>query len=88
MEYRCIKELWLDRYDEDGFLVENKPFIVPVGSIWRVQESDLFSILGNDDNIHLDRIWKSKKAKTRPWIEISKEHLSTHFEPYKTESEG
>ena len=33
----------------------------------------------DDDNIHLDRVWKSKNAKTRQWIEISKGHLETHF---------
>lgn len=78
--YECVKEMCIDRYDEDGFLIENKYFIVPEGSRWKVQETDLlFSILGNDDNIHLDRVWKSKNAKTRQWIEISKGHLETHF---------
>lgn len=81
--YECRQELMLDTYDEDGYLIDGKYFVVPVGSRWKVQESDtLLNILGNEDNIHLDRVWKSKKAKTYQWIEISKEHFKNCFVPF------
>lgn len=78
--YKCVKELRLNKYDEDGFLLDGKYLVIPVDSKWKVQESEvLFSILGNEDNIHLTRIWKSKNAKTHQWIEISKERLAECF---------
>ena len=78
--YECIKELYIDKYDEDGFYIEGKYIHVPVGSRWEVKESELiFSILDNEDNIHLDRVWKTKNAKTWQWIEISKDRLEEHF---------
>lgn len=82
MKYRCIKEFSVDKYDEDGFLIEGKYLTVPVGSVWQRQESELiYNIIGDKDCVHLERIWKSQKAKSHPWIEITKEHLAVHFEP-------
>lgn len=83
MIYECIQDFYLDAYDEDGFLCVGKHIYVPKGSRWKIQESKiLISILGNEDNIHLERIWKSKKTKRYQWIEITKEHLSEYFAPF------
>jgi hypothetical protein len=33
MEYKCIKEMWLPRYDENCFSTEEYN-CVPIGSVW------------------------------------------------------
>ena len=88
MQYRCIKEFSLEKYDEDGFLMEGKYLTVPVESVWERQESELiYNIIGDKDCVHLERVWKSKKAKSVQWIEITKEHLAEYFEPIEQKGE-
>lgn len=78
--YGCTKEFSLEKYDEDGFLVENKYLTVPVGSIWELDEDDPdYNIIADKDCVHLERVYKSKKTKSRQWIEITKERLAEHF---------
>lgn len=86
MQYRCIKEFSLEKYDEDCFLVEGKYFIVPVGSVWKV-DSIFSNIVASDDCVHLDREWKSKKVNSVQWIEITKEHLAEYFEQIEQKGE-
>lgn len=86
MRYRCIKTLFLDKYDEDGFLMEGKYCIIPGGSIWEL-ETEGRNLIAGPDCVHLDRVWKSKKAKTHPYIEIAKEHLAEYFEPIEQKGE-
>ena len=86
MQYRCIKEFAVEKYDEDGFLVEGKYFVVPVGSLWKV-DSEFPNIVGDTDCVHLDRVWKSKKAKSRQWLEVTKENFAEYFEPIEQKRE-
>lgn len=79
--YECIKDLYLEKYDDNGFPIENKYVCVPKGSKWELDAKSPNFIAPNDC-VHLDRIWKSKKAKTHQWIEITKEHLSEYFAPF------
>ena len=51
MRYRCIIELCLDDYDENGFATGGWS-VVPVGSIWEVDD-DSPKIIGNSDTIRL-----------------------------------
>ena len=82
MQYRCIKTMFLDKCDEDGFLMEGKYMTIPEGSVWERQETErIYNIVGDKDCLHLERIWKSKKAKSVHWIEITKERLAEFFEP-------
>ena len=78
MKYVCIKDLYLDKYDDNGFYIENQCVRISKGSIWE-DEKTSYRFIGGSDSIHLDRVWKSKKAKTHQWIEITKEHLSQYF---------
>jgi len=78
MKYICTQDLYLDKYDENGFLIENKYVRIPKGSIWE-EDNESYKLVGSQDCIHLDRVWKSKKAKTHQWIEITKEHFDTYF---------
>ena len=79
MKYICTQDLYIDRYDADGFRIENKCKRVPKGSIWEI-DTECIKFIGGKDSIHLDRVWKSKKAKTHEWIEITKETFKTHFQ--------
>ena len=70
MRYKCIVQLCLDDYDEDGFATGGWSTI-PVGSIWEVDD-DSPKIIGNDDTIRL--------VSENKWIEILGSTLSAHFE--------
>lgn len=78
MTYKCVRKFYIDVFDEYGFNTE-KSMIVPEDSIWE-ENTECSREYGD---VHLDRIWKSKKAKTRPWIEITKERFEEYFEPYQ-----
>ena len=81
MKYICIKNLYLDKYDDNGFPIENKYVRIPKGSIWE-EDTKTPNFIASKDCVHLDRLFKSKKAKTHQWIEITKEHLETYFQRY------
>lgn len=88
----CIRRLVLKRYGEDGLPMEGKYIVIPVGSRWIVRSEEYMvamygvgSLLGNDGNMHLDRVWKTKKAKTSPWVEVSRDTLSIYFKRVENE---
>lgn len=78
MKYICTQDLYLDNYDVDGFLIENSYVRIPKGSVWE-EDEETIKFIGGKDSIHLDRVWKSKKAKTHQWIEIEKTTLLAYF---------
>ena len=73
MRYKCIKNLYIDKYDEDGFST-GEWFFVTVGSIWEV-DNDTPKIIGDNDTVRLVSEYK--------WIEILKSTLLEHFEEIK-----
>ena len=73
MKYKCVVELFLDDYDEDGFATGGWS-VIPIGSIWEV-DNESYKIIGNNDTIRL--VSESK------WIEILGSTLSAHFEEIK-----
>jgi hypothetical protein len=75
MKYKCIETFAIDKCDDDGFFT-GKQRLISDGTIWEISE-DAVNVTGGE--IHLERIFKSKKAKTCEWIEISKEYLSKYF---------
>lgn len=81
MKYICTQDLYLDKYDADGFRIENKYVRIPKGSIWE-EDKECIKFIGGKDCIHLDRVWKSKKAKTHQWVEITTEHFETNFQRF------
>ncbi|MBE5877073.1 MAG: hypothetical protein E7290_09350 [Lachnospiraceae bacterium] len=81
-KYICTQDLYIERYDADGFLIENKYFRVPKDSIWE-EDTESIKLIGSNDCIHLDRVWKTKKAKTWQWIEVTKETLLEYFAQLK-----
>lgn len=82
MRYICTQDLYLDKYDADGFLIENKYARIPKDSVWE-EDTECCKFIGGKDSVHLDRVWKSKKAKTSQWIEIDKGTLLAYFKPNK-----
>lgn len=73
--------MFIQKYDEDGFQLENKYMTVPVGSIWELDETaPTYNFVADKDCVHLERVYKSQKARSRQWIEITKERLAEHFE--------
>lgn len=78
MRYKCIVELSLDEYNEDGFAT-GEYTIVPIGSVWEVNDS-LYRIAGGNDTIHLDLVTEEPKWQ---WIEILGSTLSAYFEELK-----
>lgn len=76
-KYRCIRDFYIEKYDEDGFFTD-KYICIPKGSIWDLSTGRLE--IAESPCVRLERVWKSKGAKTRPWIEITPEHLEQYFE--------
>ena len=80
--YICIQEFYVDKYDEDGFATD-KQFLIPKGSIWELGNEKLE--ISEHPCVNLYRVWKSKKAKTKPWIEITPWHLEQFFKKLEEE---
>ena len=74
----------MDKYDEDGF-VTDKQFLIPKGSVWELGGEKLEIALS--PCVRLDRVWKSKKAKSKPWIEITPWHLERFLKKWRRDNE-
>lgn len=74
MKYKCLKELYLDDYDENGFPT-GKYITIPVGSIWEV-DRNIYGIISENDTIRLSLITKEYQYQ---WIEILGLTLNKHF---------
>lgn len=74
MKHICIESFMIEVCDDDGFFT-GKENIIKEGTIWEVDKNTNY--LGGE--VHLERIYKSKKAKSRYWIEITKEHFEKYF---------
>ena len=81
-EYRCIQDFYVEKCDEDGFSTD-KYACIPKDSIWTLSSESLE--FAESSYVRLERVWKSKSAKTRPWIEITPEHLEQFFEKVRVE---
>ena len=77
-EYICIKELFLERYDDDGFFCENEYIYINVGEVFQRSEEP-FRVVGDKDSIRLDSDTK--------WLEINEEKLNKHFRERVDDSE-
>lgn len=75
-EYKCVKELQVECYDDDGHFTEETTTI-EVGSVW-IDEEDDFRMI--DGEIHLIKKIDEKMCN---WLEICNETLSECFEYIK-----
>ncbi len=69
-KYRCKKSFYVDKYDNDGFLIEDDGMVIEEGETYTLDDSG-HTIVGGD--VHLDR-------EDGLWLEISREHLTEFFE--------
>lgn len=76
-KYRCIRDFYVEKCDEDGFPTD-KYSLIPKDSIWELGNGPLVAAI--KPCVRLERVWKSKRTKTRPWIEITPERLEQFFE--------
>lgn len=76
MRYKCIKDFSVDKYDDDGFLIENEYENIEIGSVWETGDADNM-IIGGLDHIHLDNI------NDDSWLEIPKEMIDEYFKQIK-----
>jgi len=72
--YVCVKPLWVQNYDDDGFIVENAYMDIAVGEVWTVEKQE-YNLVASNDAIHLER--------NLAWIEIHQDTLDAHFELVK-----
>lgn len=71
--YKCRKSFCVDRYDADGFLIENSATAIETGKAYELDESG-HMMIGGKDHVHLDAVDDGS------WLEITKEHLEEYFE--------
>jgi hypothetical protein len=71
--YKCKKSFCVDKYDADGFLIENSSMVIEEGKIYELDESG-YMIVGGKEHVHLDSV------NDGLWIEITKEHFEECFE--------
>ena len=74
MRYQCIKGFSVNKYDDNGFLVENEHENIEIGSVWETGDADNMMI-GGLDHIHLEN--------DDSWLEIPKEMIDEYFKQIK-----
>lgn len=74
MRYQCIKDFSVNKYDDNGFLVENEYENIEIGSVWETGDADNMMI-GGLDHIHLEN--------DDSWLEIPKEMIDEYFKQIK-----
>ena len=70
-QYKCKKPFVVDKYDIDGFLIENSGVVIEKGKIYELDDSG-HTMIGGE--IHLDSVDDGS------WLEITKDHLDEFFE--------
>ncbi|WP_144362388.1 hypothetical protein V6B71_09100 [Mediterraneibacter gnavus] len=77
-KYKCKKSFCVDKYDYDGFCIENEAIVIEEGKIYELEESG-YMMIGGSDHVHLDAIDDDS------WLEITKETLEECFELLEVE---
>ena len=74
--YKCIKPLFLDRYDDNGFLEEEDAMVIEVGEVYEVDDDTCdYLLIADKPALRLEN--------ERHWIEIYPDTLAEHFEEVK-----
>ena len=76
--YKCIKSFCVDKYDGDGFLIENSSIVIEEGKVYELDESGCM-IIGGKNHVHLDAVDDGS------WLEITKERLEEYFDLLEVE---
>lgn len=75
-QYKCKKSFYVEKYDDDGFLIENSDVVIDKGKIYELDESG-GTIIGGE--VHLDSVDDGS------WLEITKESLEEYFDLLEVE---
>ncbi len=76
--FKCKKPFCVDKYDNDGFLVENATIVIEEGKVYEADESG-YMMIGGKDHVHLDAVDDGS------WLEITKGTLEEYFELLEVE---
>ena len=71
--FKCKKSFCVDKYDDDGFMIENASMVIEEGKVYETDESG-YMMIGGSNHVHLDAVDDGS------WLEITKEHLEECFE--------
>lgn len=71
--YKCKVSFCVDKYDDDGFMIENAATVIEEGRIYELDETG-YVIIGGSDCVHLDAVDEGS------WLEIAKETLEECFD--------
>ena len=75
-QYKCIKPLLLDRYDDNGFLEEEDAMPREVGEVYDIDDDICdYLLVANKPALRLEN--------ERHWIEIYPDTLAEHFKEVK-----
>ena len=79
--YRCIKSYQVNKYDDDGFDME-EPYYINEGDIYELDTENTHRIAGGD--LHLDLVEDHNGNKdVGGWLETFQEDLEEYFEEVK-----
>lgn len=70
--YKCIKSFCVDKYDGNGFLIENGFSVIEEGKVYETGESG-YMMIGGKEHVRLDSVDDGS------WLEITKEILEECF---------
>ena len=76
MKYKCIKGFSVNKYDDDGFLIENEYENIEIDSVWKTDDTANMMV-GGLEHIRLENI------KDCSWLEIPKEQIDEYFKQIK-----
>lgn len=77
-KYKCKKSFYVDKYDNDGFLIENDGVVIEEGKIYELNESE-YMMIGGKDHVHLDAVDDGS------WLEIERACLEEYFKLLEVE---
>lgn len=76
MRYKCIKAFSVDKYDDNGFPIENEYENIEIGSVWETGDAANM-MTGGLEHIRLESIVDGS------WLEIPKEQMDEYFKQIK-----
>ena len=76
--FKCKKPFCVDKYDDDGFCIENETIVIEEGKLYELNKSG-YMMIGGKDHVHLDAVDDGS------WLEITKDTLKECFELLEAE---
>lgn len=71
-KYKCVTQISLPVYGDDGLSIENEYLTVEEGSVWE-KDTGTYRFVASQDSVRL-------LNPEGGWVEIHDENLANHFE--------